>query len=189
MNHDLTVEAHGLRLRPVRISDAGFIVLLRNSPHALGNVGDSAAEIAAQEKWLLDYFSRPNDYYFIIESRSGGRPVGTVGIYDVTNTTGEWGRWIVTRGVFAGPGSAWLAFHVCFDLLHLQTVLGHVVETNRAVLSFHQKIGFPIIGLATEPRTIGGSAIRMVALRASTQDWPTISSKLQVYARAAERFL
>lgn len=189
MNHDLQVNGFGLALRPVRLADAEFIVNLRNSPHALGTVGDSATDTASQEAWLQSYFQRKDDYYFIAERCRDGQPVGTVGVYDICGDTGEWGRWIVVPGIPAGPAIAWLAFHTCFDLLRLQTVLGHVVESNKPVLAFHKKIGNPCVGICDTPRLIGNKAVKMVAFRATRDDWSSISSVLKVYAHTAESML
>ena len=54
-----------MRLRPVRLEDAAFIVWLRNQEHVKGRVGDSATDVAGQEAWLKKYFTRAGDYYFI----------------------------------------------------------------------------------------------------------------------------
>ena len=59
------------------MEDAAFIVWLRNSEHAKGNIGDSAVDVASQKAWLSAYFMREGDYYFIIET-SGAMPVFTV---------------------------------------------------------------------------------------------------------------
>ena len=73
MQHTLQAEGFGVRLRPVRMDDAAFIVWLRNLDHVKGRVGDSAADAASQEAWLKAYFDRPGDYYFIIETPAGSR--------------------------------------------------------------------------------------------------------------------
>ena len=186
MDHHLSVERYGVRLRPVRLADAEFIVRLRNSPHALPFVGTSATDVPGQEKWLRDYLARPNDWYFLIEMTRGDRPVGTLGVYNVEGTTGEWGRWILLPGVPAAAASAWLAFHVCFDCLLLETVLGHVVETNKEVLSLHARMGHPRVGYAANSVVIGGKPMRLVEFRATRKDWPAISVNLDRYARLSE---
>jgi len=79
MQHDIQIEGFGVRLRPVRMEDAPFIVWLRNLEHARGRVGDSASTQQSQETWLQAYFQRAGDYYFIVET-PGGIPVGTLAI-------------------------------------------------------------------------------------------------------------
>jgi RimJ/RimL family protein N-acetyltransferase len=186
MTHDVHLEKFGVRLRPVRLEDAGFIVSLRNSPHVLPFVGDSAADVAGQEAWLQRYFERPNDWYFLVEIAAGSQVVGTIGLYDVDGKTGEWGRWITLPGIGAAPASAWLVLHFAFEVLKLEAALGHVVESNAKVLSLHERMGNPRIGFSDAPRVIGGQAVRMVAYRAARADWPRISARLDRYARMAE---
>ena len=71
MRHDIHLEGFNLRLRPVRIEDAAFIVWLRNLDYVKGNVGDSAVDVVGQEAWLKAYFEREGDYYFIVETLGG----------------------------------------------------------------------------------------------------------------------
>src|SRR5208283_4596557 len=66
MRRSLHAEGFGVRLRPVQITDAPFIVWLRNQDYVKGRVGDSAPDAASQEKWLETYFEREGDYYFVV---------------------------------------------------------------------------------------------------------------------------
>src|SRR5262245_32911002 len=119
MDHKMQAEGFGVRLRPVRLEDAAFIVWLRNLDHARGRVGDSAKDEAAQRVWLSTYFQRPGDYYFIIETL-GGVPVGAYGIYDVQAESAESGRWVIRPDVPAPIPSAMVAFDIAFGLLRLK---------------------------------------------------------------------
>ena len=73
MQHTLHAEGFGVRLRPVRMEDAAFIVWLRNLDHVKGRVGDSAMDAAAAGSLVKAYFDRQGDYYFIIETLGGIR--------------------------------------------------------------------------------------------------------------------
>src|SRR6266478_2565042 len=94
MDHSLRTEGFGIRLRPVRMEDAAFLVWLRNLEHARGKVGDTSADVSGQEAWLKKYFAREGDYYFVIETH-GGIPVGAYGLYDQTGDSAESGRWVI----------------------------------------------------------------------------------------------
>ena len=95
MRHSLHAEGFGVRLRPVEMQDAAFIVWLRNQHYVKGWVGDSASDDAGQMKWLAAYDKREGDYYFILETLDG-IPLGTNGLYDVVSgKNAEWGRYIV----------------------------------------------------------------------------------------------
>lgn len=89
MQHSLQAEGFGVRIRPVRLEDAAFIVWLR-SLDTNSQLGDSVGSLADQKAWLRAYFVRPDDFYFIVETL-GGVPVGTHSIYDVSGRTVEAG--------------------------------------------------------------------------------------------------
>src|ERR1700746_3785988 len=98
MRHQFETEGFGVRLRPVRLEDAGFIVWLRNLEHTRGKLGDSAVDVTSQEAWLKTYFEREGDYYFIAETLSG-IPMGTHGLYGVCGASAEAGRLIIRPDV------------------------------------------------------------------------------------------
>lgn len=62
MQHSLTTEGYGVRLRPVHLEDSSFIVWLRNLNHAKGRLNRSAPDIETQAHWLNAYFEREGDY-------------------------------------------------------------------------------------------------------------------------------
>lgn len=176
-------------MRPAGLDDAGSIVRLRNNPRAVEFIGGSAKNGPEQEAWLLRYFERPNDYCFMIETTHDGRAVGMLGIYGIDGGEGEWGRWVIEPGVAAAAASAWLALHVCFDLLGLNTVRGLVVETNKEVLSLHKRAGYARIGFHPEPRMICGKQVRMVEFRTTRSDWPKMAATLERYALMAQKLM
>jgi len=189
MDHSLVAEQFGVRLRPVRLEDAAFIVQLRNSQHAIGNVGDTGSAISAQELWLQHYFERIGDYYFIIEKARTGEPLGTVGIYNIIGQQGETGRWIIVPDSPAAAASSLLTWRIGFELLKLEHLLARIVETNKPVLAFHKRIGNPYIGRFEDEQQIAGKSVAMIHFRATPAEWPAISKKLSHYARLAEKFL
>src|SRR5580693_2251454 len=126
MQHTIKAEGFGVRLRPVELVDAAFIVWRPNQRHVRGNIGDSALDIPGQQRWLEEYFRRPGDYYFVVESAGGGR-VGTIAIYHADQTSAEAGRWIIVPVVPAAVPSAMLAGVVAFDILKLARFYSKVV--------------------------------------------------------------
>ena len=184
MQHALQTEGFGVRLRPVRMTDAAFIVWLRNSDHVKGKVGDSAADVASQEAWLEAYFGRKNDYYFIAETL-GGIPVGTYGIYGVRRTSAELGRHIIRLDVLAGVPTAVLATDLAFDRLGLSELRTNVVSTNRPILSVHQKSGYKQVGTLHAALTIGGKPVDLVQFHLKAEDWARVRERLLPLARLA----
>ena len=186
MDHSIIVEKFGIRLRPVQLRDAGFILNLRNSPYASGFIGDSAKTEASQKDWLNSYFTRPGDYYFIIELAGNRQEVGTIGIYAIRDGSGEFGRWIILPGISAAPASQWLIFYAAFDILGLDVVRTTTVESNKNVISILERTGIHFTG-TLEPCVIAGSPVNLRVYRTTRAEWPLISANLTRYALMAER--
>ena len=185
MRHTLTSEGYGVRLRPVKIQDAPFIVWLRGLDHVKGRVGDSAADVAAQEMWLNAYFDRQGDYYFIIETL-GGIPVGAYGLYDLANASAESGRWIIRPDVPAAVPSVIQAFEIAFGRLGLSELRAKTVSTNHSVLSLNRKFGFRQTRVEPAAQMIGGKPVDLVNFVLEATVWPKVREQLLPLARLAE---
>ncbi|MCX6967696.1 MAG: GNAT family protein [Verrucomicrobia bacterium] len=184
MQHSITVENYGVRLRPACLDDAPFIVWLRNMEHAKGYIGDSAQDIASQEKWLRRHFDLQDDYYFIIETTCG-IPVGTYGIYKIKGDRGESGRWIVRPEVPAAIPSIVLGFGVGFERLGLRTLKSHTVSTNHRVLSLNRKLGLKAKGVAPVGQIINGQAVQLIEFELQAHDWSAVRETILPLARLA----
>jgi RimJ/RimL family protein N-acetyltransferase len=186
MEHTLTAEGFGTRLRPVRMDDAAFIVWLRNLEHAKGRIGDSATDTAGQQAWLKQYFQRAGDYYFIIET-AGGTAVGAYGIYDVAGGSAESGRWIIRPEVPAAIPSAMLAFDIAFDILKLKELRVTTVSSNQPVLSLNRKFGFRQVEIVPDAQIIGGKPVDLVRFLMTAGEWSKPRERLVPLARLAEK--
>jgi RimJ/RimL family protein N-acetyltransferase len=185
MEHTLKAEGFGVRLRPVRMEDAAFIVWLRNLEHVKGRVGDSATDPAAQEAWLKAYFKRDDDYYFIVET-AGGIAVGAYGIYNADAHSAESGRWIIQPEVPAAIPSALLAFDVAFGVLKLKELRVTTVSTNQPVLSLNRRFGFSEAGVDRGGAVIGGKPVDLVRFLLKAEEWPKPRERMLPLARLAE---
>jgi len=185
MQHTLQAEGFGIRLRPVQLEDAAFIVWLRNQEHARGRIGDSARHVCAQTVWLRTYFDRPDDYYFIIET-TGAIPVGTYGFYDFQQDTAETGRWVIRLGVPAAVPSLVLALHLAFDVVKLRALRAHTVASNRQVLSILRKMGFRQTGIELGAQVIGGRRVDLVTSVLTAENGAKARERLLGPARWAE---
>ena len=186
MQHSIVIEDFGIRLRPVCIEDAPFIVWLRNLEHARGYIGDSATDIASQEEWLKFNFQCAGDYYFLIETIRG-TPVGTYGIYDVNDCEGECGRWIIRPNIPAAVPSIFLAFEVAFMQLGLKRLRAHTVSTNHRVLSLNRRLGFREMETYPAAQVIEGKPVDLVRFEMRVADWPKARECILPMARMAEK--
>lgn len=184
MRHNIHLEGFNLRLRPVRLEDAAFIVWLRNLDYVKGKVGDSATDLAAQEAWLQEYFERENDYYFIVESLRG-IPLGTHGIYNVNGTSAERGRHIMRVEAMAGVPSAVLSADWTFGRMGLRELRSWVVATNTEALSIHQKSGFKEVGRSAAAQIINGKPVDKVEFLFTAEEWKKRRDAVLSLARIA----
>jgi len=184
MEHSFQAEGYGIRLRPVRLDDAAFIVWLRNLEHVKGRVGDSPTDVAGQEAWLKKYFEREGDYYFIAET-SSGIPLGTYGIYGVRGTNAELGRHFIRLDVLAEVPAAVLATDLAFGRLGMTELRTTVVSTNHSVLSLHRKTGFQQLGILRAAQVIGGKPVDLVQFLLTAEDWRKVRDGLVPLARLA----
>jgi RimJ/RimL family protein N-acetyltransferase len=137
------MDGAAFRLRPVHEADSEFIVRLRTDPRVNQYIHVTSRDVAAQRRWLAEYYEREDDYYFIVERRKDGRPEGTIGIpfIDHEAKQAEWGRWILSYGSIAAVESARLIYMVGFDVLGLDLLYCRTLAANEKVLSFHASCG------------------------------------------------
>jgi RimJ/RimL family protein N-acetyltransferase len=170
MRHQLQADGFCIKLRPVRMDDAAFIVWLRNLDHTKGKIGDSAKDVTSQLEWLSKYFEREGDYYFIVET-PGGIPIGTHGLYDVSGTSAEAGRFVMRPEVPAAVATSVLTFDLAFGSMNLTELRTSSVSTNRSLHSYIQKMGFRQVRVESAAQTIGGQPVDILHFVMTAGDW------------------
>lgn len=188
MQHEIQREGYGVRLRPVRMEDAAFVVWLRGLSHAKGRLGDSAKDVAGQQAWLEAYFQRAGDYYFIIETLSGF-PVGTQGVYDMEGGAAEVGRWIIRPTVQAALPSYMVILDFAFQELGLKELRATTIATNSGVISLNKKLGFEQFRTEVAERIINGEPTDIVHCVLRAETWARSRERLRPTALLAERLV
>lgn len=187
LRHDYRIEGLAFRLRPVDDGDADFIFRLRSERGEFFQKG--AQNEREQLRWQREYYSRPNDYYFIIE-RKNGEPVGIIAAYDVdpVNKEAEMGRWIIAAGSAAATESSWLIYRFIFDELRLLRAYTSTVTVNKSVVSFHESCGMPQVRIKKGYYNVDGRYVDAAVHEMSADLWKSASVKLRYLAgRVAER--
>ena len=185
MNHSIVAEGYGIRIRPVRVDDAGFIVWLRNLEHAKGMVGDTDMDISSQEKWLKTYLKRNGDYYFVIETTCG-IPVGTFGFYNLTEECAEIGRWIVWPESSAAVPSILMGIDVATQRLCVHTLELKVVTTNERAIKIYRWIGFRETRIESAAQIINGNSVDMMHMEMEEEEWEIGRKRLMPVALMLE---
>lgn len=138
MKHNYVIEGAAYRLRPVKIDDAHTIIMIRLEDQQrnkyINKIND---DVEVQEKWIENYYHQHDDYYFVIENSLTGDAEGLIGIYDIKNGKGEWGRWVIKKTSLAATESLDLIFKAAFDHIGLSEIYCRTIKDNTSVVSFH----------------------------------------------------
>lgn len=142
MKHNFSLDGFNYRLRPVRISDAQFIIDVRLEDAERNKyIHKISRDIKLQEDWINSYFERPGDYYFVVDNRITGESEGLISIYDEKDGKAEWGRWVLKRNSLAAAESVDLMYRIAFEKIGLVELYCRTVQINKEVVSFHDSIG------------------------------------------------
>ena len=139
------LESKTLRLRLVEEKDAAFILSLRLDERYNAFLSSVSPDLEAQKQWIRKYKhdeQAGTQFYFIIE-RKDGVPCGTVRVYDLREDSFCWGSWILNQDKtrYAALESAFLVYEFGFDHLGFQKSHFDVMNGNKGVIKFHQRLG------------------------------------------------
>lgn len=114
-------------------------IALRNCPVNSRFLPPIDPDLLAQELWFKEYLRRDDDQLFAIEGPS--KVEGFIGLYDISDSQAEWGRWIVDSDSLAGVPSAFMLLEYAFESLNLDQLVSRTSEKNISVLRFHNSLG------------------------------------------------
>jgi RimJ/RimL family protein N-acetyltransferase len=144
MRNNISISGLAFKLRPVELADASFIVDIRTKDKGRSEyIHPISSDASIQEEWIKKYFTRDDDYYFVIENLITGKNEGLIGIYNIdpANKIAEWGRWILYPESLGAAESAYLIYLVAFEKLGLKSLFSRTVKDNKNVVSFHDSFG------------------------------------------------
>ena len=179
MRHELVLEGHAFRLRPIGPQDAEFVLALRTASRVQGRLHPVSGLLGDQVAWIEGYLRRPGDWYWVVERSLDGRPEGTLGLYDLEadRSRAEWGRWLL------------LLYRAAFEKLALAEVHCRTVATNAAVVSFHDRSGLERTGVLPGAFVLGDTVVDAVEHSLTRDRWPFTRDLLEVRAAQAAEIL
>ena len=190
MKHNLHIRGFGFSLRPLCLDDAEFIVELRGDRQRSRFLHPIPASVEAQRDYVLKYFERPGDYYFVVEGQHQNTREGLVAIYEVDfqKRTASWGRWILRPGSWASVECALRVYEAAFECLSLDEIRSQTYCENPHVVSFHDRCGVPRHGVLPGYYNVDGIPIDVVEHVLTRADWPRVRQIMEPMARKiAER--
>lgn len=140
-----SIDSKTIKLRLVEEDDAEFILSLRLDDRYNSFLSKVGPNLKSQKEWIKKYKQDETEgkqFYFIIE-RLDGEKCGTVRLYDFRNDSFSWGSWILNENKtrYAAIESALLVYRYGFDVLGFERSHFEVMNDNKNVISFHEKMG------------------------------------------------
>ena len=173
---DIPIKGINYQLRSVNPGDSSEVLRLRLDSSLNSYIHETSAE--KHRSWLDEQLTKPGDYYFAIESLSNFSIQGFIGIYNLNEGRGEWGRWILNPTSPAALESYWLILKFGFDL-GLNQIYSRTDLRNLKVLSIHDSFQFT----KTEIIRFGFDAIDYKVHTLDRKNWPVFEQNLKRYIR------
>ena len=100
-----------------------------------------------QMKWFNNYLNNSNEIVFAIEEiKKRQLLVGSASLYNLENTSAEFGKFLIGRkgvhGEKIGFNSLKAILSIAFNELELNYVILHCFEKNKAAMHVYQQAGF-----------------------------------------------
>lgn len=140
------IEGKNINFRKVVESDAAFILNLRLDNRSNQFMTKTDNDLNKQIQWIRDYQKRPQEYYFIIESKEK-EDYGTIRIDASRQDSFCLGSWIIKKGA---PGTVaiecvLLTYEFGFYKLGYKNCHFNVIKDNLKVVNFHKRFGAQVV--------------------------------------------
>lgn len=152
--HEVYIEGEIIRLRPYTIMDREKVVNLRNSDKGQYFLNQGfLSTVETQVAWEKGYFTREDDYYWIIECKETEEIIGTTALYDICNEVAEKGRLIVDEEKSLKKPyvleAELLIIKYAFETLRVRRILTRTKLDNVKMKSINLRMGFNKTGDCT----------------------------------------
>ncbi len=152
MKHKIFKEYKNIRIRPLCLDDLEFLREWRNdskNTRYLSKIPYITSEM--QNKWFQKSLIEPNEYAFAIDEIDElRRIVGSLSLYNITNTNAEVGKILIgdneAHGKKIGLNSLNALLSICFNQLSLESVYLHVYKENKVAVTVYKQVGFIVSG-------------------------------------------
>lgn len=138
MIYDKIICGKFVDMRSITLEDAEFSYNIRADKKNRETVGQLAASIEKQKQFIEWQMQEPNDYYFVVLNKKGEK-IGLIGIYDIQDNIGEFGREVSYGNPMQTMEAEILLEDFCRDVLHLKKICWVIYLNNRKHLSDQKK--------------------------------------------------
>ncbi|MBR4791688.1 MAG: GNAT family N-acetyltransferase [Treponema sp.] len=145
MVYSKEIKGHFVTLRSITLDDAEFSYNLRKDPRFVSIMGQPAATIEDQRKFIEWQMKQPGDYYFVVFNNEGER-IGLIGVYDVKDDSCEVGREINIGAPYETMEAQLLINDFILDVLKLKYKCSVIYKHNKKQLEMQRQKGIVSIG-------------------------------------------
>lgn len=133
---------HGMfvDLRSITLDDAEFSYNLRKDPRFVNIMGQPAATLEDQKKFIEWQIQQPGDYYFVVRNHEGER-IGLIGVYDIHDDSCEIGREINVGAPYETLETQILINDFVIDVLKLRYKRSVIYKHNKKQLEMQKQKG------------------------------------------------
>lgn len=140
MVYDETIKGKFVKLKSITLEDAEFSYNLRKDPRFINIMGQPAATLEDQKKFIEWQMQQPGDYYFVVFNNNDEK-IGLIGVYDIQGDIAETGREINIGEPFETMEAEILLNDFCIDVLHLKKKIGIIYKNNKKQIELQRKLG------------------------------------------------
>ena len=141
------LDGNYVTLRNVKSDDAEFILSLRCNEKKSKFLHKTENDVIKQQNYITNCLNVADQYYFISENKDGKR-IGTIRIYDITDTTFTGGSWLMVDG--SSPQEVieteYLMKKYGFCVLNKPKCVFDVRKENKKVIRYHKMMGAKVVG-------------------------------------------
>jgi len=164
------------QFRSVNSNDSAKILNLRLNSKLNAFIHETT--LKGHQEWIDEQLQQVGDYYFAIESLNDFAVHGFIGIYEIRDNTGEWGRWILCPKSPAAIESYWMILKFSFGL-GLNLVYCRTDIRNKKVIAIHDNLPYSSSEVVNDESS--GIVFKKHSLDAT--DWPNFEANLEKYIR------
>ncbi len=145
MNYPEPIKGKFVTLKSITLDDTEFSYNLRKDPRFVSIMGQAAATVEDQKKFIEWQMKQPGDYYFVVYNNDGEK-IGLIGAYDVKDDSCEVGREINVGAPYETMETQILINDFILDVLKLKYKRSVIYKNNKKQLQMQHQKGIEPVG-------------------------------------------
>ncbi len=141
MVYDKIIQGKFVDLKSITLEDAEFSYDIRVDEKHCKIVGQPAASVSEQRKFIEWQMKQPGDYYFVVYNKKNER-IGLLGVYNIHNGIGEVGREVSYGNPMETMEALVLLEDFICDVLKLERLCYVIYTQNGKNISNQKKKGY-----------------------------------------------